>query len=155
MEKTISEFAKELQGMFITDTRDNGEKFIKTIDNRPEWLQELIREAHGDMMPEDYKYQFVSDAIDYIADNGNDEELLDYPEIEPDCYTSDLTAWLNSDNRRVYYLTEVLEEMDIKDGFQALAAAQLQEKREVYNIILEGLKTKLEEENEEEEADDE
>jgi hypothetical protein len=109
MEKTISEFAKELQGMFITDTRDNGEKFIKTIDNRPEWLSNLIMEAHGDMMPEDYKYQFISDAIDYIAENGDNEDLLDCPEIESDCYYSELTAWLHSNTTRIFYMDEAFE----------------------------------------------
>jgi len=151
MKKTIKEFAEELQGYLTTDKRDDDTQFIKTTENCPTWFKSLVMEAHGEMMPEDYKYQFVSDAIDYIADNGDNDDLLDCPEIEPDWYTSDLTAWLHSDNRRVYYLTEVLEELGIKDGFQALASAQLREKEEVYFIILNGIRERLTEENEEEE----
>jgi len=62
-------------------------------------------------------------------------ELID--QIESDVYTSDLTKWLHSHNENVCYLTEALEETDIKDGFQLLAYAQEKVKREVFYKVAE------------------
>lgn len=38
MNKNVNELAREALEWFITDTRDNGEKFTKTKDGRPDWL---------------------------------------------------------------------------------------------------------------------
>jgi hypothetical protein len=141
MNKTVNELAREALEWFITDTRDrdNGEEFIKTKDGRPDWLENLIFTAHDDMLPDDYRYKFIEDALIMIADQDEDADL-DRPEIEADIYTSDLTKWLHSRNDRVYYLTEALEEYEIKDGFRALQAAQLREREEVYFSVLNGLR---------------
>jgi len=150
MNKNVNELAKEALGWFITDTRDNGEEFVKTKEGRPDWLKNLIFTAHDDMLPDDYRYQFIEDALQYISDQ--DEDVgLDCPEIEADTYTSDLTKWLHSRNDRVYYLTEALEEYEIKDGFQALQEAQLREREEVFYSVLNSLRELCEEEQEDEE----
>ena len=150
MNKTVNELAKDALGWFITDTRDNGEEFVKTKEGRPDWLKNLIFTAHDDMLPDDYRYQFIEDALQYISDQ--DEDVgLDCPEIEADTYTSDLTKWLHSRNDRVYYLTEALEEYEIKDGFQALQEAQLREREEVFYSVLNSLRELCEEEQEDEE----
>lgn len=72
------------------------------------------------------------------------EDMLDQlmGEIEADIYTSDLTSWLNSDNRHVYYMTEAVTELGAKEGFQILSGAQYLWKQEYYhlfNTILEHL----------------
>ena len=56
---TIQELANRYYKMFIRDTRDDGTEYVKTTDERPEELTELIHKAHGDMMPDDWKYKFV------------------------------------------------------------------------------------------------
>jgi len=139
MSKTVNELAKEALKSFETGTRDNGEKFVKTKDGRPEWLTNLIFTAHGGMVPDDHRYKFIEDALIIIANNDQEAEL-DCPEIEADIYTSDLTKWLHSRNDRVCYLTEALEEYEIKDGFQALQSAQLLEREEVYYSVLNSLR---------------
>jgi hypothetical protein len=139
MSKTVNELAKEALGWFITDTRDNGEEFVKTKEGRPDWLENLIFMAHGNMMPDDYRYKFIEDALIMIADQDEDIDL-DCPEIEADTYTSELTKWLHSRNDRVHYLTEALEEYEIKDGFWALQEAQLREREEVYYSVLSSLR---------------
>ena len=139
MNKAVNELAKEALEWFTTDTRDNGEEFVKTKEGRPDWLENLIFTAHGDMMPDDYRYKFILDALEIIA-NSDQEAELDYPEIEADIYTRDLTAWLHSRNDRICYLTEALEEYEIKDGFWALQEAQLREREEVYFSVLNSLR---------------
>jgi hypothetical protein len=138
-ETTIKELAQEAADWFVSDKRDNGDSFIKTKDDRPDWLTELIHDAHGDMFPDDYRYRFIASALDQLAEYGDSENAID--EIEPDIYTGQLTAWLASSCDRVYYLTTVLEEYvpDI-DGFQLLAWAQLEERREVAYSVLESLR---------------
>jgi hypothetical protein len=155
MNKTVNELAKEALGWFITDTRDNGEEFVKTKEGRPDWLRNLIFTAHGGMMPDDYRYKFIENSLQYIADQDEDADDLDCPEIEADSYTSELTKWLHSRNDRVCYLTEALEEYEIKDGFQALQEAQLREREEVYHSVLSSLRELYdaqEDEDEEQEA---
>ena len=155
MNKNVNELAREALEWFETGTRDSGEKFVKTKDGRPDWLKNLIFTAHDGMLPDDHRYKFIEDALQYISDQDEDAHL-DCPEIEADSYTSDLTAWLNSRNDRVYYLTEALEEYEIKDGFQALQMAQLRERGEVYYSGLNSLRELYdaqEEEDEEEQED--
>jgi len=153
MSKTVSELAKEALEWFETGTRDSGEEFVKTKDGRPEWLTNLIFTAHGDMVPDDHRYKFIEDALQYISDQDEDADL-DCPEIEADIYTSDLTKWLHSRNDRVCYLTEALEEYEIKDGFQALYLAQLCERGEVYDSVLNSLRELCKDQEDEEEQED-
>ena len=153
MSKNVNELAKEALGWFTTDARDNGEEFVKTKEGRPDWLENLIFTAHDDMMPDDYRYRFIEDALQYISDQDEDADDLDCPEIEADSYTGDLTKWLHSRNDRVYYLTEALEEYEINDGFQALYLAQLCERGEVYDSVLNSLRELCkDQEDEEQEA---
>lgn len=149
--KTINELAEESLEWFVTDTRDDGEKFTKTKDGRPKWLTDLIFTAHGDMMPDDHRYKFIEEALELIADQDAD---IDCPEIEADIYTSDLTKWLNSRNDRVYYLSEALENSDITDGFQLLMMAQSIEREEIYYSVLNSLRELCKDQEDEEEQED-
>lgn len=153
MSKNVSELAREALEWFETGTRDNGEKFVKTKDGRPDWLENLIFTAHDDMLPDDYRYKFIEDALQYISDQDEDADL-ERPEIEADTYTSELTKWLHSRNDRVYYLTEALEEYEINDGFQALYLAQLCERGEVYDSVLSSLRELCKDQEDEEEQED-
>jgi hypothetical protein len=86
--------------------------------------------------------QELKDNIDYCFDELRDDIIYN---IEADIYTANLTAWLASDIKNVYYLTEVLESMDIKDGSQLLSYAQIEQKREIYEIAFEFLRFVIEE----------
>ena len=90
---------------------------------------DLSYAAHdnGETLPDDYRYQFLVDALDAISNENGAEGL------EPDVYTSGLTEWLNSSSARVFYLSEALNAWGgAVDGFQLLGQAQLQEMLEVY-----------------------
>lgn len=60
-------------------------------------------------------------------------------ELEPDVYTSDLTAWLNEDENNVNYLTDAIKEFGITDGFQAISQAQAMWKYDIYLVLLESV----------------
>jgi hypothetical protein len=57
---------------FETRKRDNGDKYVALKDGSPEWMTDVCHKAHGDMLPDDWRYSFISEAVDYIDENGAD-----------------------------------------------------------------------------------
>lgn len=142
-QKTIQSVATEMYKNLEQKERTNGDKYIcpiKTI----EWQQNIIRSAHGDKLPDDYVYEFIYEALERLSDSdeGNEDEAL--YSIEPDVYTSNLTKWLNSTAKRVYYVTEALEQFEPKDGFALLSQAYNLEQVEVGQALLQGIKDYIE-----------
>jgi len=134
--KTIISLAKEMQEQMTIGKRNDDTIYHHLKDDHPEWMTDVIFAVHEDKLPDDTTYRFISDALDIICELEDDTDIDEVHEIifertEPDVYTSDLTDWLGARNDHVYYLTEALEEMDIKDGFQALSYAQAKHKEEV------------------------
>jgi hypothetical protein len=141
---TIKEVAQEMLNHMKTGKRDSsGESYVYLEISAPEWMRDIAYKAHGNRVPDDYIWQYIQDALEIITevdDDASEEEVRDqFYEIEADIYTSSLTEWLGSNVSNVYYLTEVLEEMEIKDGFQLLAVAQQKQRQEVAEAVLQGI----------------
>lgn len=133
----VKALAEHLSNALISDSR-NGAEFIHLKDNSPQWMTEVIRNVHGEKLPDNTIYAFISKCADAIADAADD--LNDaISAIEPDIYTHNLTAWLNARVDHVYYLTEVLQESEVKDGFQLLAAAQQKQIQEIGFALISAL----------------
>lgn len=123
----------------------SGESFCKLKDDAPAWMTAVCRQAHedGQWLPDDWRYEFIEQAVDALADHADIEAAR--ASLEADIYTSDLTAWLHSLNRRVYYLGEALSAYGaFTDGFHLLAAAQMIEKEEVFQQVVMALQDELE-----------
>lgn len=146
--KTIQSVAQEILDNLVTKERTDGTKFIAP-ENTIEWQQDIIRNAHLDRMPSDDIYERIYNILDRLSgldDEAGEDEARDVIyEIEPDCYTSDLANWLSDNNNNVYYLTEALEQMEIKDGFQLLSAAQGLYIQEIANELINGIVKYIEE----------
>lgn len=138
---TIQEKAAQIRSTFVEKIRTDGTKYWSTESEEAE-IKELCYAAHDDMMPDDWKYRFIVDALNLVAEADD----VDGVTIEPDIYTADLTAWLASHNGRVDYLTRVLEECDTTDGIEAIAMAQAFEREEVYFSVLSSIRAMVEEE---------
>jgi hypothetical protein len=137
MTLTLSALAGTYFRSFEQDERPDGSRFWTCRDTcRDEALQQLCFNAHDGMLPDDYKYQFIVEALALLADHDADEASQ---LVEADSYTHQLTAWLHSSTSRVYYLTEALEVYAPKDGFQLLALAQYIERAEVLDHVLTSL----------------
>lgn len=133
----------------VVEVNEETNRYYLNIDKEYEPVRELIHKH--DILLDDYQLKWFDEAIDEML-NGVNLDYFSYKDIEnyefeylvADCYTSELTEWLNSRNERVYYITEVLEEFEIKDGFNLLQEAQLREMSEVYEnakyILIEWLK---------------
>ena len=143
---TVQELAGEYSQYFQRKKRDNGKEFITLKDDRPEELHELVREAHGKDLPDDYKYEFTERAIDDIADSEDpEEEASERIDAAVDVYNHDLLEWLGSTNTRHGYVDEAVEEMGHGEGvMKEIMMGQYREREEVYQLVLQGLKNILE-----------
>lgn len=163
---TIQNRATEALRHFTTKTRRDGDRFVTLDDSAPAWVQELVREAHGDLLPDDYRYQTILEALAYIegapsaalsGEYGGDSveatadyddamyDLADGFEDMADTYTSDLFAWLSSSGHRVSYADEWLEEWgpDVPKPIsivEAIRGGQSLERREVFESVLRSLR---------------
>ena len=167
---TIQELAQEWLDWFEVGKRDDGKTFFYLKDGAPEELHKMVRRVHGDMLPDDYKYEYIVGALEAIADYDGDEygyivgaleAIADYDgdeddieeladELEADCYDSDLLDWLNSHSIRTWYVDKAVEEMGHGEGvMNDIAMGQVEEKREVFFTVLEDLRENLEEDDEE------
>jgi hypothetical protein len=129
----IKELAEIMLTFLTTGKRDNGETFVKQKDDAPDWVNDVCREAHGDLLPDDYRYAFIQDALEAIV-NSDD---LDDIEIDADTYTSDLIDWLGSRNSRYSYVDDAIENFGKSDTIiDDIRSGQLVEKREVLDAII-------------------
>ena len=143
-QKTTQDYAKEALTYFERITRSNDSEAYTTKPETPEWLTDLIRTAHGDLMPDDWKYEFIHDALLHFEDNDFDDE--DLPEAIDSCvsiYNHELLKWVSSNLNRSSYVDDAVNEwMGDKhfDLYEALAAGQYKEIEEVFHSVGDSLK---------------
>lgn len=133
----VKEFAGLLSNTLERKSRDNGVEFVSLKDGSPEWMTNVVRSVHGDKLPDDTVYEFISRCADALADSDSPEDTIS--ELEPDVYTPDLTAWLNRRVDHVEYLSEVLAESTPGSGFDLLAMAQKKQLDEVGFALISAL----------------
>ncbi len=137
----IQQLAELYASSFQTKTRKNDTNFICLKDDcKDEQLTDLIHTAHNDFMPDDYKYRFVHEALEKIAE-GNP---LDEINIEPDIYNRDLLAWVSSNLTRASYIDDAIENAGYKDFYSALMDGQYLEKVEVLQSVYSSLEKIIE-----------
>lgn len=149
----LQTLAQEARSHFKRGKRDSGESYWSyDHSTTPEWVQEMTREAHGSMFPDDWKYQFVVEALDGLAEDDN-------PTIEADIYNYELCEWLSSHGNRPGYVDETIEDMGwthIPNGgiMGLISWGQYTEKNEVLDSVKASLEARLEELEEEEETEE-
>ena len=130
-----------------------------------EWVTDLVREAHGDMLPEDWRYETIREALDRIANDGPDvaddeDEVIedmgtDFAD-DVDIYTAELTGWLHSRADRYSYVDAFVEEYDYVGEDPQMAGTsrpsvlamirggQMMERREVWDSVIKSLRAQIE-----------
>lgn len=101
-------------------------------------LRAAIREAHGDMLPDDYKYRFVVESLRAIVNHDGDiDEAREH--IEADINHADLLKWLSSHIERAGYVDEYVDDyfgLGQPDSImQVIQCGQWLEKTEVFDIV--------------------
>lgn len=138
---TVENLAGQMFDAFERSTRDNGDTFVKLSADAPEWMTEVVRAAHDDMLPDDWRYDCVREACGFIHDRDGDDmddaghEFAD----DVDVYNSNLLAWVSSNLTRMSYVDDAISEYQPDSLAKALMAGQAEERREVFEAVLSAL----------------
>lgn len=151
---TLEEAAREAYSWLEVATRgDTGkdeDRYVRTKEGRPDWVLELVREAHGDdMLPDDWRYACIQSALGWIVDNGYDEDdgAHAFADAEVDVYTGRRFAWLASNLTRQGYVDQATEEFGASEDIaQAVGMGQYMEATEVFASVITSLEQHIEEE---------
>lgn len=132
MTDLLADLAKDALTHFHKHRRDNGDE-IWISDDEPKWVKDLLWAAHGDMLPDDWKYEFTYEALDIIATTSDDN----HPNIEADISTHRLLRWLASNGERIDYTDEAWDEYEGNETgiFAMMTLGQLRERFEVFDIV--------------------
>ena len=142
----LQQKAADALACFTTDHREVDDCDFTTLkDDAPEWVRALVRKAHGDFLPDDWRYSIIRSAIGYIyeMDDPNDCDAW-AEETAVDTYTSDRLAWLASNINRPAYCDQAREEYGepwrTDQGLIGLIGmGQYVEALEIYSLVLEAL----------------
>jgi hypothetical protein len=140
IQSLIQTLATDLNGSFIKKTRSNGESFNCLTDDHADWMQDVCRIAHGDQLPNDYRFEMIRDCLAVIIEaddlDGAQDQLSEYVPV----YNSDLIGWLASSNSRHCYVDE-----GMADGWESFSILEmigfgyLVELRETFDLLVSAL----------------
>ena len=135
------ELIKEiLNGMEYKDIR-NG-IWINTNDT----YQEFFYHAHGDFIPDDFRYKMIHDILANMDDD-DDQDPIDMLDSLVPIYSSDLLAWISSNLTRISYCDQYQDEFDgsALKLTEIITGGYFEELQEVYYLINEWLDENIEE----------
>lgn len=142
-EATLMDVVREAEASFTTKVRDNGVRFVLTTDDAPEWVSEMCRTAHADMLPDDTRYNMIRAAVDALAEADDDADadaLSRQRDAMPsDPAYSDLVTWLSTyAGVRLSYCDDAADEYGIRDTDTAtrLEYGMTYEMSEVFDLVL-------------------
>lgn len=150
--KTLQDFAAELSQAFTGGERSDGSKYRYLKDGSPEWMKDVCHEAHGDMFPDDWRYEFIEVAADALAESDDPDDI----QLGADVYTHDLTSWLGSRVDRYSYCDEARDELgrEYESIIHQIMDGQLREKEETLGLVRHALEAMVEGQEEEETESD-
>jgi len=146
-DKRVRALARDALSGFEAKTRraesiKGEEMYYVLVDAAPEWVRVLVREA--DALGDDYRYEYITDALESLADATDDADLDDLSQyIEPNPYQGDLLRWLGSDPARIQYVDDALAEGEHGESIMDdIGAGQVAEKREIFDSVLQSLRAR-------------
>ena len=138
----LQKLAQEVRKYF--EDHPHKENTFRMKDEAPQWVQDMVFEAHEDFAPDDYKYNYVVEALDALASGDMEGETL-----KPEVYNYQLLNWLGSNMKRIGYVDEAREDCGPSEGImQDIMMGQRKEKLEVFNIVRSCLEERAEEKEE-------
>lgn len=161
---TVHEAAEKALEWFTTARRSGGGTFVTLREDHPPWVQELCHRAHGDMLPDDWRYQAIMDAVEYISRSAGtlDDSVNEFADSMVDVYDVDRVNWLDSNHSRGEYCNEAMRELGVSTDdpsiYAIIGMGQYQELTEVYTLVFEFLEEYVEgrdDAGEDEEQEDE
>lgn len=132
----IATTAERLAGRFTTAKRDNGETYLRYDHDGPDadLLGRIVEAGHGNMFPDDHRYQMICDALEALGRNDGDiDEARD--DLEAPMYTADLLRWASSNFTRLGYADEALADGLADNVATALGWGYTLEARETLEAV--------------------
>lgn len=149
---TIQELAHIAYSYFENAKRSNGDEFVRTKDDTPEWIRELVHNSHGEFLPDDWRYKTIQSALGFIADYEGDDlddalgdAVNEFAGGEVDVYTGARFAWLSSNLTRQNYVDDAVSEYgnDPERGIaEMVGLGQYAEAEEVFTLVRSALEAR-------------
>lgn len=140
---TVPKLAQLMYDTFKSKKRPDGSYYVALDESNPMWggwMRDVCFKAHLDRLPDDDTYQVIMEATELIAQADDEDRAMDLIyEMEPDVYTHDLTAWLNSHSHNQEYVNNAMKEYHPETIDQAIAMGQAAWKQEVAGTVLQEL----------------
>ena len=155
----LRDLAQTAYDSMVSDERADGSRYARLGDDAPGWVAAIVRDAHGDMLPDDWRHECIHDAFGRIADSTADtadelDELGHEFADDADIYNADLLAWVGSSTLRGAFVDEATREYgEPRDFYHGLQMGQYAERAEVYAAVLQGLREVDTEYDEQEDAE--
>jgi hypothetical protein len=140
----LAEYAGKFFELHKRGDEGDEETFWVAKERHPVWIYEMNYKVHdnGKMLRDDYKYQYIVEALNYVSEGNDPEE----PQFEADPYTSNLLAWLGSNSERLWFVDEAVRDFgwDKERGIEgAIATGQVMEKEKVFRSVVNALEERL------------
>ena len=126
----------------------SGREYVHLRDGSPEWMTDVCKYAHGDMMPDDTRYFMIETAIYALSEMEPDEDPGDAIAALPsalDGAYSDVAQWLSSyAGYRLEYADDAAEEWgegEVVSTFHRLARGMDYEQVEVFDLVVQALES--------------
>ena len=145
--KTLPELAKEAQGCLTTSTRDDGAAFIHMTDERPDWVFEMIYEAHDGKLQNDWSYKLIEAALETLAEGCVDEPYEFAEGFSNSLCNNELANWMGSHGERWDLCDAALQEFDHSQIANVISRAFEEEASDVYMRVQGALEAQTEEED--------
>lgn len=138
--------ATEMSGWLEYRTRPDDEKFITCKAGAPDWVKDIVFDAHDNMLVNDYSYEYVNDALEVIMETDSQEDAQECMENRTEIYNSEMIKWLASNLGRAEYVDEAVSNYGYKDLYSALQLGMAFERAKVLDIVWAGLERQIERE---------
>jgi hypothetical protein len=144
---TVSAIARQASECCETRAREDGARYVTLKDGHgADWLHELVRKAHGEFLPDDWRYARIAEALELIGESDADytselDEIADeFADGAVDVYTSGQLEWLSSNLQRVGYVDEATSELGHGDSVtDDIGLGQYVEAREIFASVRQSL----------------
>lgn len=141
----LQDKANEALKYFEKRDRTDGHPAWFVVDGAPDWVKDMLRTAHaeGCILPDDWRYQFVVEALGALIDNDDPDDI----EINADIYTYDLLRWLSSISSRCDYVDAAVADFGhAENGILGdIAIGQMTERQEVLDAVRQSLQETIDE----------
>lgn len=137
--------AGRMAARFTQRHRASGVPFITLTDAAEEWMTDVVHEAHDDMLPDDWRYDAIAAAVEFIADTPDwDDRRDEWADGMVDDSVYGLLEWVASHGNRLALVQEARDEYgDAGESlYYELARAQFMEAREVLDLVARALETR-------------